>query len=89
MNITIKVDEECIAEGVRESAHSCAVALAIKQQVPGVNEHSVSVCDFLKFSVGNDKYSIHLPKDVRIFIEDFDFGRDPAPIEFVIDLVSE
>lgn len=87
-SITINVNEACIASGTRDSAHWCAVALALKEQVPGVEQSSVSVCDYLKFDVGAERYRLRVPRHVQEFIAEFDGGEDPDPITFEIDLTE-
>ncbi len=71
----IKVTREHIEEGTPEDGDSCMVALAIKEQVPGVDEYSVHVDgDNAKFTVGERDYHFSLPEDVRDHIYTFDNG---------------
>jgi hypothetical protein len=88
MQITVRVNEECIVNGKREDSNCCAVARAIKEQVPGVERSSVDVTDYIRFDVGRDSYEFQTPKDVETFIHEFDGGENPEPISFALDLNS-
>lgn len=71
----IKVTNDHIAEGEQGDENSCAVALAVKEQVPGVLPETVRVqgCSIL-FTAGDVAYDIRTPDTVGDWIDNFDAG---------------
>ena len=83
---TIKVSYDNIEKGERGCAHTCAVALAIKEACPHLIRVRVqpSINYLLK-----DGTEIHINanQDLRNYISNFDHGIiNPYPIEISIDL---
>ena len=71
----IKVTSDHSAEGEQGDQNSCAVALAIKDQVPGVELQTIRVPgNRVMFTVGDVAYDIKLPSEVSDWIEAFDAG---------------
>ena len=84
---TIKVSYDNIEKGERGCAHTCAIALAIKEACP----HLVRV----RVTNPHIRYLLPDGTDIRIetndklydYITDYDHGMiDPYPIEISIDL---
>ncbi len=84
----IKVTNDHIAEGDQGDENSCAVALAVKEQVPGVDPETVRVqgCSIL-FNVGDAAYDIRTPDEIAEWIEAFDAGGIEVEVE--LDEVDE
>lgn len=85
MKIRVQVKQDHIDRGERDCASSCAVALALLEGVPGIEDVKVDGCDMV-FNVGDLTYSLFTPDHVTEFIERFDGYQEVEPIDFEIDL---
>lgn len=81
----IQVTQDHIDRGERDCSTSCAVALALLEGVPGIEDVQVDGIDLI-FNVGDLTYNLDTPGHVRDFIESFDGFEEVEPIEFVINL---
>jgi hypothetical protein len=85
MKCTIAITQKHIEAGLRESFHSCAVALAMSDAglgAPGVNAF------FIEGVSNGEHLSAVTPGEVRQFVDDFDHGRPVSPFSFEVDLTA-
>lgn len=88
--ITLRVTAEHIADGVKDSANSCAIALAVKQQIPGVDPGSVDIEGAIRFATNDGTDYEFFIEGVEEFIEAFDnSANDPEPTEFVLGALED
>jgi hypothetical protein len=83
--ITVRVEQEHIDRGERKQSSCCAVALAIKEQVPGVVDVEVD-CVICFQTDDGESYSMTASEEVSKFIDDFDNCQPVEPFQFKIDL---
>ena len=78
----IRVKQEHIKEGIRNSPWNCAVALAIKDaNLLSRKSKAVSVSG----SIEVDKFVYPCPRSVDRFINKFDAGKKVKPFNFKLD----
>lgn len=87
--IVLRVTQEHIDEGERENANSCAIALAVREQIPGVDPGSVEIDGNICFEIDGVSYSFY-NSEVSDFIEVFDANGDrPPPRDFVLGSLED
>ena len=85
MKTIVSVTKEHIAQGKRENAGSCPIALAVKSLLPVKKTRQVRVyTDQLKLTRVIRKSA--LPLEAKNFILKFDSGKDVEPFSFLVDI---
>jgi len=69
----IRVTQDDINEGVRDSSAHCIVATAIGRQIPDATRISVDVQD-IRFTVGEERMVFSTPRSVAAYVIAFDKG---------------
>lgn len=69
----IKVTQDDINEGVRDSSAHCIVATAIGRQIPDATHISVDVQD-IRFTIGEERLIFSTPRPVAAYVLAFDAG---------------
>lgn len=79
MNVRVRIKQKHIAEGVRESVHSCPIALAVKEALltdaVQVNRENMWV---------NGKF-FELERAEQRFVDSFDNGKRVKPFTMVFE----
>ena len=78
----VNVTEKHIADGVRLDCLRCPVALAMRDAFP----QSKLTIDAWSLLVDNDRRETS--KQIRMFMKDFDFRRNPQPFSFDFDALK-
>jgi hypothetical protein len=86
MKYTIKVTPEIIAQtrANRSMSMSCPIATAITEELQ--EAVSVNGTSFHSFDDPNLKNQYQLPRHARVFVQDFDAGREVKPFEFTVEI---
>lgn len=79
----IYVTDKDIKEGIRCSTSRCPVARALNRKF----ENEIISVGVTTFTIGNKIYP--MPKKAQKFIMNFDSQRDPARINFKLDIPNE
>ena len=85
MEVTIKVTQDHINEGLINNPKCCPIALAFKEQASGCISTSVEKLILEWEDDNHKKYAAMLPADALKFVSDFDNGIDVNPFEFEIN----
>src|SRR5258708_3609204 len=82
----IKVTQQDIDAGVRNSSAHCIVATALGFQLPEATRISIDA-QTIRFSVGRERFTFLTPLAVQQYVIAFDAGDFKAlkPMEFVLD----
>lgn len=81
MNIHISITQDDIDKGKKNSACWCPVALAIRREIPEVDQRNVVVAISMTYIIGYPYYAASNPPIVHNFIMDYDNDKSVKPFE--------
>lgn len=86
MTLLVRVTAHDIKKGCRRQHNNCPIARAVKRN-KGVSSVVVG-SHAITYTKNNIYYTATLPKIARLFIQEFDEGKDCQPFEFAV-IVTE
>lgn len=96
MKLTVNVTQECINKGLKESAQSCPIALAIQNALLLDNVviagGTIEVSDEIEFTTLKPTFCdwiAKLPGSAVYFVDEFDRGEKVDPFTFEITVVDK
>lgn len=81
----IEVTSGHIRRGEQQNSCACPIALAIKEQWPGLVTEIEVLMEAVNVDVPGGVYHAEMPRNAGNFVEAFDFGTEVAPFSFELD----
>lgn len=87
MKVKIKVTQDDIRNGLKETASLCPIALAAKRSLAKIGSMDGVGITIIGFTANNGRqYNLDLPNEVTEFIRRFDGDEPVEPFEFQLEI---